>query len=252
MRNRAEKEGARRTLQPVDAPALASGTKAAVAVAACDLNADRLIDLVVTCRSPRGDGASLRVLRNKGNHSFEDVTARSGLAGVPVGSESLLAVDWNNDLDVDLLVPGTAGSSGSAARILFLKGRGLARFRPQLFPIKDPDVQSATSLAVLDADSNGSWDLLASGPHGMLLMLTTSIEHDRVERLGVEAISDFAADHMLIFDYDNEGRPDLIAWKRDAVRCLHGSSEGHFQPAEDTLPSSLGAIASADFGDLDQ
>ncbi len=138
------------------------------------------------------------------------------------------------------------------AQLAFLKGRGLARFGPQRFPVKDNDVQSATTLAVLDADSNGSWDLLASGPHGIQLLLTSTIEHGRVVTIGGEAVSDFPADGLLAFDYDNDGCPDLIAWNRNAVRCFHGSPEGHFEPTNDLLPAGLGAILSADVGDLDQ
>jgi hypothetical protein len=137
---------------------------------------------------------------------------------------------------------------------LFLKGRGLARFRAQPFRVKDSEIQSATSLAVLDADSNGSWDLLASNRNGTFLLLTSSTEHGRVETIGVEAISEFPFEHVLVFDYDNDGSPDLITWNQEAVHCFHGSAEGHFEPADEVLPSALrsGAISSADFGDFDQ
>jgi hypothetical protein len=88
----------------------------------------------------------------------------------------------------------------------------------------------------------------------MFLLLTSSTEHGRVETIGVEAISEFPFDHVLVFDYDNDGSPDLIAWNQEAVHCFHGSAEGHFEPADDTLPSTLRAerISSADFGDFDQ
>ncbi|HET6328921.1 MAG TPA: CRTAC1 family protein [Planctomycetaceae bacterium] len=241
-----------RTLHAVSAPALQEQTKNALSVVALDLNDDGLSDLVVACQMPNSNAALLHVFRNEGNRQFRDMTARSGLANLGVGSGSLTAVDWNNDLDVDLIAPGLAPASQSPAGIAFFGGRGLARFRNQRFPAKAAEVQGATSLAVLDADSNGSWDLLTSGPHGMMLLLTSSVEHGRVDTIGVEAVSDFAADHMLIFDYDNDGCPDLIAWNRDAVRCFHGNSEGHFQPADEMLPAGFGPIRSADFGDVDQ
>jgi FG-GAP-like repeat len=240
------------TLHAVPAPALAEATKGATSVVAIDLDGDGLNDLVVACRMPEGPGATLRVLRNQGNRNFRNATARSWIKDVPVGTGSLVAVDWDNDLDTDLLAPGLAPKDGAPAQLAFLKGRGLARFGPQRFPVKDSDIQSAKTLAVLDADSNGSWDLLASGPHGIQLLLTSTIEHGRVDAIGVEAVSDFPADGLLAFDYDNDGCPDLIAWNRDAVRCFHGSPEGHFEPTSDLLPAGFGAILSADFGDLDQ
>jgi hypothetical protein len=251
IENRVEPSGSR-TLHALQSPQLAESTKGALSVAAIDLNEDGLTDLVVACRAQSGDAATLRVLRNEGGGRVRDITARSGLSNVSVGGGSLVAVDWDNDLDVDLLAPGVAASKPSTTSIAFCKGRGLARFRPQRFSAKDSDVQSATTLAVLDADSNGSWDLLAGGPRGMFLLFTSTLEHSRVETLGVEAISDFAAEGLLVFDYDNDGCPDLLAWNRDAVRCFHGSAEGHFESTADVLPAGLGAISSADFGDFDQ
>jgi len=259
LENRTTSGAQSRTLTAVDAPTLAQATKDAVSVAACDLNEDGLIDLVVSTPLPKPAGPAwatlrLRVFANQGDRHFRDITPRSGLQGVPVGRGSLLTVDWDNDLDVDLLAPWVTGPSGSTGRITFLKGRGLARFRAQPFRVKDNEIESATSLAVLDADSNGSWDLLASNPHGTFLLLTSSTEHGRVETIGVEAISEFPFDHVLVFDYDNDGSPDLIAWNQQAVHCFHGSAEGHFEPADEVLPSALrsGAISSADFGDLDR
>jgi hypothetical protein len=240
------------TLHAVPTPALAEATKGATSVVAIDLDGDGLNDLVVACRKPDGPGATLRVWRNQGNRTFRDATARSWIKDVPIGVGSLVAVDWDNDLDIDLLAPGLAPKTGAPAQLAFLRGRGLARFGSQRFPVKDSDIQSATTIAVLDADSNGSWDLLASGPHGMQLLLTSTIEHGRVDTIGVEAVSDFPADGLLAFDYDNDGCPDLIAWNRDAVRCFHGSPEGHLEPTNDVLPAGLGTILSTDFGDLDQ
>ncbi len=254
VENRAEPNGKTRTLLPVPAPSLADVTQGALSVLALDLDGDGLTDLVVACQVPKAPGASLHVLRNQGNRSFRDGTARSGLSQATVGTGSLLAVDWDNDLDVDLLAPGVPGPSGLPTGIAFFKGRGLARFGPQRFPVKDKDVLSATHLAVLDADSNGSWDLLASNPHGTFLLLTSSTEHGRVDTIGVEAISEFSFDHVLVFDYDNDGNPDLIAWNQQAVHCFRGSAEGHFEPATDLLPAalSMGTILSADFGDFDR
>jgi hypothetical protein len=251
LENHAEAGGHARTLQPLPSAALADGTKDVESLIALDLDGDGLNDLVVACRPPKSAGATLHVWRNQGNNTFRDITARSGLLNVPVGGP-LVAVDWDNDLDVDLLAPGVAKPTAGSPGVAFLRGRGLARFRPQRLLTKDHDVQSATSLTVLDADPNGSWDLLASGPHGMVLLLTSSIEHGRLETIGVEAVSDFAAEGTLVLDYDNDGCPDLLAWNKEAIRCFHGGSEGHFEPTEDVLPPELGPIVSADFGDFDQ
>ncbi|HXY35274.1 MAG TPA: CRTAC1 family protein [Planctomycetaceae bacterium] len=244
-----------RTFQAIDAPTLSRATKDALSIAVCDLNEDGLLDLVVSSRSHKAgekEWATPLVFANEGDRHFRDITPRSGIGSVPVGGTALLAVDWDNDLDVDLLAPWVESPSGSPGGITFLKGHGFARFHPQRFRVQDSAIQTATALAVLDADSNGSWDLLASGPHGMMLLLTSTVEHGRVETIGVEPISDFAFDQVLAFDYDNDGCPDLVAWNREAVHCFHGTPEGHFEPADRALPPALGVISSADFGDFDQ
>jgi hypothetical protein len=250
IENRTEKDGKRRTLRQVEGAPLLGGGKDVLSVVARDLDEDGLTDLVVTCGGSNSAGSRLRVLRNQGSLRFEDITRRSELSDVAVAGPSLLAIDWDNDLDIDLLAPGAA-SSGTASGISFLKGRGLARFRPQRFPSKDAEVQSATALALLDADANGSLDLITAGPHGIMLTLTSRTEHGRVDATGVEPISDFVADGLLVLDYDNDGAQDLIAWNRETVRCFHGRAEGHFEVADEVLPASLGAISSIDFGDVD-
>jgi len=251
LESRAKAGGKARALHTVPIPA-ADKLNGVVSVLTLDVDGDGLNDLVVACSVPNAVGASLHLLHNEGKMGFRDITARSGLAQAQVGTNSLVAVDWDNDLDFDLLAPGPAAPSRSPTDIGFFKGRGLARFRPQRFVVKDNDVRSATSLAVLDADSNGSWDLLASTPHGTVLLLTSTIEHGRVDIIGVEPVSDFAFDHVLVFDFDNDGCPDFLAWNRDAVRCFHGSPEGHFEPAAVVPFLAAGTISSADFGDFDQ
>ena len=93
---------------------LADATKNALSVVALDLNEDGLNDLVVACQTPNSAAAALHVLRNEGNRHFRDITARSGLANIAIGPGSLTAVDWDNDLDVDLIAPALPPSSAIA------------------------------------------------------------------------------------------------------------------------------------------
>jgi hypothetical protein len=66
-----------------------------------DLDGDGRLD-IVTCSCDVG--ASMRAFRNPGDGSFEDVTEAAGLSG-QLGGLHLVGADYDNDGDLDLLVP---------------------------------------------------------------------------------------------------------------------------------------------------
>ena len=124
-----------------------------------------------------------------------------------------------------------AGGGPSPAGVGFLQGAGEGRFRLQPLAPHDPVFQTATALAVLDADANGSCDVLAAGPAGMALLRTSSTQPGEVNTWPTEAVSDFPASDLLVLDYDNDGCQDVIGWNGEAVRCFHGVGDGRFEPA---------------------
>lgn len=69
-------------------------------VVADDFDGDGLIDLMVSSWDTRGQ---LRLHRNVGDGSFEDVTEAAGLIGL-FGGLNLVQADYDNDGDVDVLV----------------------------------------------------------------------------------------------------------------------------------------------------
>src|SRR5436309_928514 len=80
-------------------PALPNG--AAFAIFA-DYDNDGWLDLFAIGGDDRG-----HLLRNRGNGTFEDVTARSGVASIG-GSKKAVFVDLDHDGDLDLLLIGGA------------------------------------------------------------------------------------------------------------------------------------------------
>jgi len=246
VEDRLEADGKTRSLLPVDSPGLTATSKEVAAVAAVDLDNDGLLDLVVA-QGSRVTPNGLSVWRNRGHCQFEEITSRIGPLPAPMQTKSLIAVDWNRDLDPDLMITSGSGS----AKFGFLKGRGEGRFRFQ--PIKEANsrFESATTLAVLDADANGSWDLLAAGRQGISLLRTQCLQANQVNTLDTTDVSDFPAERLLAFDYDNDGCQDLLAWNGDAVQVLHGQWQGRFAVTGDLLPASLKSIRSADCGDVD-
>ncbi len=145
-----------------------------------------------------------------------------------------------------------AGTSGSPAEVRYLQGVGEGRFQLHEPPARDnPVFQSATTLALLDADANGWTDLLAAGPAGIALLTASSTQPGELNFVHCDTISDFPADHLLVLDYDNDGCQDVVAWNGDAIRVFHGAGNGRFEPATGVLPDTLKTFVSADAADLD-
>ena len=93
------------TLTPVAMRAIAAGLGGAVTLV--DVDRDGNLDVFVS--APEGQ----RLLRNDGKGSLTDVTAASGLSGIPAGSVPIGAVtgDYDNDGSADLFVLRYGGSS---------------------------------------------------------------------------------------------------------------------------------------------
>jgi Tfp pilus assembly protein PilF len=74
-----------------------------------DIDNDGWIDLAVIVETAKG--AELRVLRNKGDGSFEDITVKLGLnQPLPATARSIAAIDADGDGDADLLISTLDGT----------------------------------------------------------------------------------------------------------------------------------------------
>lgn len=246
LENRVASDGRSRSIRIALPGELGKKTRGARSVALMDFDGDAALDLLVAVQE--SSAGSISVWRNLRNLQFEDVTSRSAIADAPISTRSLIALDWDYDRDADLMI--TVGSPKQA--LGFLKGEGEGRFHYQPIRTTEPIFQGASALAVLDADANGSWDLLASGPTGIALWLTSCLQPAQGRSLRTEVVSDFPAIGLFAFDYDNDGYQDVLAWSQDAVRLLQGNPRGHFEAADqDVLPMKLSPIITVDDGDID-
>jgi hypothetical protein len=121
-----------------------------------DFDQDGYIDLLTSAWDTAGQ---LRYFRNKGDGSFEELTAPSGLTGI-LGGINMVQADYDNDGLVDVYVVRGAwlGKDGRHPNSL-LKNLGNNQFRDVTFDV-GLDVRHPTATAAWgDYDNDGDLDL---------------------------------------------------------------------------------------------
>jgi Tfp pilus assembly protein PilF/peroxiredoxin len=194
-------------------------------VSAGDADGDGLDDLYVS----QPAGLPNRLFRNRGDSSFEDVTARAGLLVLDSTSQSLFA-DVDNDGDQDLVLVTRSGP------LLFLND-GALRFSPVAgaFRVRGALRGAPTSIAAADYDNDGFLDVYlcsysyfigasedkAGTPtpyhdarNGPPNVLFRNDGHGRfvdvTAETGLDANNDRFSFAAAWGDYDEDGWPDLL------------------------------------------
>ena len=169
-----------------------------------DYNNDGCLDILVL-RGGWETAQRKSLLRNNCNGTFTDVTVEAGLAK-PTTTQTAVWVDIDNDGFLDLYV----GNENEPNQLFLNNGNGT---------FKDISGSSGSDLSVFakavvaaDYDNDGYADLFVSNYQGDSALLHNN--HDRTftdvaPQAGVQASGHgFPA---WFFDYDNDGRPDLLA-----------------------------------------
>ncbi len=228
-----------RTLEIVPQTEAFAGKTRIVSAAFADLDQDGDLDLVAS----GGSGISLWINRdnNLGPETFDEITHRSALPPAEFQPGMIIPVDWDRNVTMDLVLAG--GKDGKAG---WLENLHHGRFRWQAFEELGP-VQSA---ALVDADGNASWDLLAAGERGLSLYTTNTPTAGVVRFRGTQSIGDLKADGLKTCDYDNDGLMDFVGWNSTGITVFHGLPAGEFE-TKDLLPSDQPPPKGCDAGDLD-
>jgi len=234
-----------RTLQPFAASGLSSvGGVSAATVA--DLDADGDLDLVTA------DKTGIRLWSNRGKASFEEQTIRAALLPIEKKIESFVAIDWDRDVDVDIVF-ATNESSGWLENLR----HGQFRFVPfDSLPHENSASISKNIVAVdvLDADSNASWDLLVGGSRGVAIIQThrtaTGVIRHTDNSFENRTLSDEQCRGLLSLDYDNDGVLDVVTWNDDEIGLWRGLADATFEKA-DILLSQVRGVHSIDVADVD-
>ena len=166
-----------------------------------DFDNDGWLDLFLVGADTRG-----RLLRNKGNAVFEDVTAKSGTSNLR-GARSALFADADHDGDLDLLLVGGEknlayrnnldGTFTEVAESMGLGGSGQTH-----------------GAAFADFDDDGRIDVVAATENGLALFGNTTARRfeNATAMSGLPATG--AWGHVAVGDYDNDGTLDVLATRR--------------------------------------
>jgi tetratricopeptide (TPR) repeat protein len=118
-------------------------------VSVADIDNDGFDDLYI-CQPA---GLPNRLCRNRGDGTFEDITAASGL-GILDNTACALFADFNNNGRQDVVVVRASGP------LLFInQGDGTFRQKPDAFPFATPPQGTFTGAAVADYDRDGWLDI---------------------------------------------------------------------------------------------
>lgn len=181
-----------------------------------DFDHDGDLDLIVSAKN----GLSLWI--NRDDFTFGDVTAYSALPPTDFGIKQMIAVDWNRNVSIDVLCLGESGA-GWLENVLH------GQFRWQPFNEDIAKFKGATSMSLIDADSNFSWDLVLGGATSVDYVRTTNPDSGVTKIVGQRVVADSAKSGVLNWDYDNDGIRDLLVWSGPKLQTLRGGPLGEFK-----------------------
>ena len=206
-----------------------------------DLEHDGDLDLVVS------GGTGLSLWSNHGNFDFANVTGQSSWPPSGIAVSSIVPVDWNQDVAIDLVIAGGPSTDCGVLENVFHN-----RFRWRSFELPRDSIDGATALAVEDVDGNLSWDLLVGGVKGITLTRTEIAPTGRVHFLPAESVSSSATTGLQSCDFDNDGYRDLFAWGPDGLSIFRGGPRGQYREEGDMFTDSPDSVRACRTGDIDQ
>lgn len=258
-KNQLHQDSHTRSLDPMPQQDPFEGLKNVRAVGIADLEGDGDLDLAVS------SDAGITLWANLENGTFTDITDRSALPPYQPATD-ILPVDVNRDVSIDLLLTGPAFErAGDLENIR----HGRFRWHPFEKPPHEPeasataqDLAGASAFALIDADGNASWDIVAAGKTGIRLVETQMRRNGLLSFLKTERISESPATDVRTWDFDNDGYQDLLALtpfpsptgrgeRGEGITVYRGLPNGRFESVDDLFEPAPERVTAADVGDLD-
>ena len=170
--------------------------------------------------NPSSYAAAPKVLyRNRGDGTFEDVTAEAGVANPTGKSFSVIFADLDGDTRPDLYVANDVSDN------VFFHNQGGGKFVDASYSSRTADYRGAMGLGVGDFDGDLDLDIFITHwlaqenalyenltePNPKELGVTNPVYADVADHYGLGAIAlDFVGWGTSFFDYDADGRLDLF------------------------------------------
>lgn len=243
IENRLDDASATRSLKIREQTNGLTDLKNVLAVLPVDFDHDGDLDLIVSAE----DGMSTWL--NLENWTFANHSQHSQLPPASAKIHTMVAVDWDRDVAIDVLCLGE-GTAGRLSNILH------GRLRWEEFPDEASYLKKATTMSVLDADANFSWDVLSASPEGVSVSTTMNPDAGIVKFTGRVSPVEEAASGATTWDYDNDGFLDIVAWDGAELLAIRGGHQAQFESVEGALklPSDVKKCLPIDIdmdGDLD-
>ncbi|HEX4965904.1 MAG TPA: CRTAC1 family protein [Thermoanaerobaculia bacterium] len=169
-----------------------------------------------------------KLLRNRGNGTFEDLSQKSGIAAKAGRGMGVVAADFDGDGLPDVFV------ANDGMENFLWKNRGNLTFEEVALPAgvavnADGKVQANMGIAAGDYDDDGDLDLFVTHLDGETNTLWVNLGggqfEDRTLQAGLGAPSlPFTGFGTAWIDYDNDGRQDLLAVD-GAVRLIDAQAQ---------------------------
>jgi tetratricopeptide (TPR) repeat protein len=242
VRNDLEPEAKRRTLAPVEQPALTGLTDIRTGIL-IDYDHDSDLDLVLST------GSGVKALLSEGQMAFVDATRYSQMPEASSVFTAMAMVDWDRDVDIDIVLSSPDGQTAG-----YLENLRHGNFRWIEFPEAYADLCAARDLAVFESDGNRSWDLVGSGSTGTHVVQTATVPAGAVKVLRTRVLSEAPVDDLLVADLDYNGAQDVLTWGDGGIQLQLGQPDGAFSTMDTTalFESPPGSVSACDVGDIDQ
>ncbi|QDT40242.1 FG-GAP repeat protein [Gimesia alba] len=196
---------------------------AVLAINFSDLDHDGDLDLVAST------DAGLSLWSNRGDFSFQDISANSQLPPSDLETTSIVRVDWDRDVDLDLIL-----CSRKSRQAGYLENLRHGRFRWRPFSkVESDDGPTANKFeecVLTDFDRNGSWDLVGVRHKDLMLAKTNHPEPGSVQVASVQPIRgtepvDVQGNVLQAGDLNNDGVLDVVALNSLQLQLLLGTAE---------------------------
>ncbi|MFO0428816.1 MAG: FG-GAP-like repeat-containing protein [Planctomyces sp.] len=202
--------GSVRHLELVEQSAEFQAVRQVNAVSIADLDHDGDLDLAIS------SSAGISLWLNRGDLTFFDITANSLMPPLNMSPVSFLPIDWDRDLDIDLLAATITGSSG------YLENVAHGRFRWHDMNSSDEPPVKAANLAAAGHSIRRSWDLFRCGPDGASVT-ESMVQQPGVVRLEtVLPISGAPVEELDRCDFDNDGVSDVVVRSGSELKLFQG------------------------------